>query len=294
MHIGIDVGGTKTRAALYRDQILAPSRKVRTPEGYDALVSTLVLLHDELTHAAGRRVDRVTVGLPGKVSAERVEWVPNLRYLDGRDLAADLSDRLGTDVFLANDAQLMLLGEAWRGVARGSDSAALVSLGTGIGGAIMFGGRIVRGANRSAGAFGWLNLDRHRPRDPDHGDLELQASGRALEEIGRACDPPLTTYQIVEQARAGQERAARIVAETARMLGVAAAMIASALDPEMVVFCGGLSEAFDLMADDVHAAFREYASPSVARTPITVAELGSAAALHGAVRAAMLGESVFG
>ena len=292
MHIGFDVGGTKVQGALLRDGELIRSRKVPTPRDYDGLVSVIGCLHDEL--AGGRtEVERVAVGLPGTVSARRVHWVPNLRYLDGSDLAADLADRVGADVLLANDAQLTLLGEAWRGAAARRDSAALVSVGTGIGGAIMFGGRIIRGANRSAGAFGWLNLDVNDARDPDHGNLELRASGRALEGIGRACTPPMTTYQIIENARAGLEPAVGIVGRLAHMLGASAAMIASVLDPETIVFAGGLSEAFELMAPDIRGAFAEFSSPSVRRTPLVPAALGPAAPLYGATRAASLGRAVF-
>lgn len=293
MHIGFDVGGTKIQGALLRNGELIRSRKVPTPSDYDGLVSMIGRLHDELTGGRGR-AERMAVGLPGTVSDQRVQWVPNLRYLDGRGLAVDLADRVGVDVLLANDAQLTLLGEAWRGAAVQRDSAALVSIGTGIGGAIMFGGRIIRGANRSAGAFGWLNLDADGPRDPDHGNLELRASGRALEAIGRACTPPMTTYQIIENARAGREPAAGIVGRLGHMLGVSAAMIASALDPETIVFSGGLSDAFDLMAPGIRAAFTDFCSPSVRRTPLVPAALGPDASLCGATRAAMLGESAFG
>lgn len=293
-HIGFDVGGTKIQGAAVRDGVLTRAAKTATPDGYAALIAALTAGYTELTGDGGAPVERVAVGLPGQVGTERVSWVPNLGYLDGRDLAGDLATRFGTDVLLANDAQLALLGEAWRGAASGADSAVLISLGTGIGGALMFGGRIVRGANRSAGAFGWLNQDLNDPSDPRHGNLELRASGRALEELGRACRPPRTTYELIADARAEREPGASIIAATARRLGVAVASIASVLDPQMIVLAGGLSTESDLLAPGIQAAFDEFSSPSVKSTPIVASALGADAALYGTVRAAMLGEPGFG
>jgi predicted NBD/HSP70 family sugar kinase len=120
-----------------------------------------------------------------------------LPFLDGKDLAADLSERLGADVIVSNDAQLALLGEIWCGAAQNRQSAVLISVGTGVGGAIMMGGKIIRGIHGSAGAFGWLNLDWREPSDPNHGYVERHASGSALEAIGRQLDPPLTSYEII-------------------------------------------------------------------------------------------------
>jgi predicted NBD/HSP70 family sugar kinase len=209
--------------------------------------------------------------------------VPNLPYLDGRPLAADLAGRAGAArVELGNDAQLALLGEAREGAARGCRSAVLVTVGTGIGGAVMAGGRIVRGARGSAGAFGWLPAA-GAAATADRGAFELAASGRALDRLaggGRGA------RDLVDAARAGEPAARAAVEAYGRVLGTGVAALASILDPEVVLVGGGLSEAMDVLAGPVAAAVAASASPNGRQVPVRAAALGPAAGAVGAVHAA--------
>lgn len=288
MYLGIDVGGTKIQGAYLRQRAVILTNKFATPtSGYEALLAAMQRVAEEAMQVNGE-VRRIGVGVPGTVTEQGVSWVPNLPFLDGKDLAADLSERLGADVVVSNDAQLALLGEIWRGAAQKRRSAVLISVGTGVGGAIMQGGKIVRGVHGSAGAFGWLNLDWREPSDPGHGYVERHAAGSALEAIARQLDPPMTSYEIITRARTGDSVCVDIINRFSKLLGIACASIASMLDPEVLIFSGGLADAFDLFSDKLREGMWEAGSPGVRETPLIVARLGKDAAAYGALRAAML------
>lgn len=286
-YLGIDVGGTKIQGAyLKEDQPLLTAQLDTPTSGYAAFVDALQQVAAEVQRHSGR-LTRLAMGLPGTVTEERVNWVPNLPFLNGKDLAGDLSALLGIEVELANDAQLALLGEVWRGAAQMRRSAILVSVGTGVGGALMLGGRIVRGLHGSAGAFGWLNLDWRAGADPEHGYVERHASGSALNELAHQLDPALTSRELIARARAGDPASQAAVQHFAEILGAACASIASILDPEVLILAGGLSETFDLLAPTLQAQVRRLGSPAVRQLQITPARLGKDAAAYGALRVAM-------
>jgi glucokinase len=289
--VGLDVGGTNLRllaedpggrrTPLLNAPVPAPPDRGEPGDAaYHAFLATV----DKLIGEAGvaGRVAGLGAGLPGTVDGARPAWVPNLPYLDGRPLAADLATRVGAaHVELGNDAQLALLGEAEEGAARGCRAALLVAVGTGIGGAIMAGGRIVRGARGSAGAFGWLPAG-GTAATPDQGAFELAASGRALDRLAG----PGGSRALVAAARAGDPEAVATVAAYGRALGTGIAALASILDPEVVLLGGGLSEAADVLAEPIAAAAAEAASPNGRRVPLRPAALGAAAGAVGALHAA--------
>lgn len=289
MDLGIDVGGTKTQGAFLRDGEVALTARVATPSDYEHLLVTLCALVAEAARVAGEPVTRLGIGVPGTAAGEHVTWVPNLPYLDGKELGVDLRTHAGvTAVVVGNDGQLALLGERWRGAARGAADVVLISVGTGVGGALCVNGKLVRGRHGSAGALGWLNLDRHAPPDPQHGYVELHGSGSALSDLGRMLTPPRSSYELVARARTGDPVACAAVGYVAEVLGAALASVASIVDPELIVFSGGLADAFDLFAGPIRESMRLRGSPSVRATPVVASALGVHASAWGALRAATL------
>src|SRR5690242_12205623 len=232
---------------------------------------------------AGGSAATLAVGLPGQVTAGRCVWIPNLRFLDGSPLAALLEERLSVPCRLSNDAQATLVAEGREGAALGHPDALLLAVGTGIGGAVQIGGRVIRGAHGCAGSFGWLPLS-GGARDVDHGEWETAASGRSLEARG---EPWGSVQNMLAAAREGDPRARETVTAEARLLGRGAAALASIFDPGVVVFAGGLVQAFDLLATPMREAMADYASPAGRAIPVVPAALGSTAGVIGALHLAL-------
>jgi glucokinase len=284
-YLGIDVGGTKILGAyLVREEPELTVQLATPTSDYTAFIGAINQVVEE-TRQRGGTINRLCIGLPGTVTGERVIWMPNLPFLNGKNLAGDLAGLLKLPVELANDAQLALLGEVWRGAARHSRSAVLLSIGTGVGGAIMVGGNIIRGVHGSAGAFGWLNLDWREAANSEHGYVERHVSGSALNELARRLDLAMTSRDLIARVRNNDEASKEVVRHFSTLLGIACASIASILDPEIIIIAGGLSEAFELFAPILHEQIEGYGSPSVRGLSIVPALLGKDAAAYGALRA---------
>jgi predicted NBD/HSP70 family sugar kinase len=290
MYFGIDIGGTKIQFAVgSKDGKVVILNKVSTPKRYQELLELVVVNFREAERIHGRgAITHAGIGIPGTFTKEKVIWVPNIPCLEGEDLAADLRVRLKADVFMGNDAQLALVGEVWKGVGQGRKDAVLMSIGTGIGGAIMVGGKLIKGRRGAAGAFGWLNLDTSIPGDKNHGYLENFASGLAIEKIGREMDPVLTSFEIVRRARLGDELCIKVMEKVGHLIGVSLASIASVLDTEILILSGGLSEVLDVFEDSMNRSFLEYSAPGVLEVPCVQSVLGNLSGVYGAVRLAMV------
>jgi predicted NBD/HSP70 family sugar kinase len=290
--VGLDVGGTHVRVAKALEAGVQSDVATHTlPAAYDAFV-------DAAAAWFGPEVEAVGVGLPGHVRENRPVWIPNVPWLDGRDLAGDLAHRSGARVTLANDGQCALLAELHDGAARDVGDVILVAIGTGIGGAVARGGRLVRGAHGTAGAFGWLPAPppaadarrgaSERGERPQHGAWERRASGSALR-------------QRIESAGLGADALRTGLGDDARTLldaylddvAVGLAALASIFDPARVLLSGGVAELLASRLDDLEARMRRYASPVEADTTLRIADHGAAAGARGALRLAILGEGAF-
>jgi predicted NBD/HSP70 family sugar kinase len=290
--LGFDVGGTQIRSGVYDGHLVRLLDPQPTPQDYPAFLECLERLYHQASSLVGPP-QALGLGLPGIWRDETIQWVPNIDYLAGQRLIPNLERRWQLKAVIANDAQMALLGEVWQGAARQCQSATLLSLGTGIGGAILVGGRVVRGAHGSAGAFGWLSAGPDDPGDQDHGPLERQASGTALERLGRELRPPRSAHQVVEEARLGVVLCQELIGLIAARLGAGIAGLVSALDPAVLILCGGLSEAFDLLEAPMRASLERLASPNGRQVPIRVAVLGTNAGVYGAIHAARAEGEVF-
>ncbi|MCL6516046.1 ROK family protein [Alicyclobacillus sp.] len=293
--LGLDVGGTKIRAAVAEGAEILACETVPTPDSFPGFRRAVTALAERLQMRQGTAVQRVGVGIPGARLADETCWVPNLPYLTGHRLAADLSAWLGAPAAVENDAQLALLGECWLGAARGLQDVVLISIGTGIGGAILYGGRVCRGAHGGAGAFGWLQAGPGAPaEEPDTEGghcvtFEGRAAGRALDQRSLTWRTGANGHELAAAVRAGDAKAAAVWRTWAKELADGIAALASALDPQVILVTGGLSGAFDLLSPAIEAAMQRRASPLVRQTPVAVAALGENAPLYGALRLAQTG-----
>ena len=258
VHVGVDVGGTKVLAVELAggatDLVVASSAQVPMPgrSASDAEVEKAVA-QAALDVAAGRPLSGVGLSAAGLVdrAGERVRFAAHLPWRD-----APVRDRLrelvGVPVVLDNDANCAAHAELVAGVLRGASSALLVTVGTGIGGAVVLDGRVVRGANGMAGEFGHIQVV------PDglacecglRGCWEQYCSGRALERVSRAVlGSHLDGPEVADLARNGHPVARQAFATVGTWLGVGIAGLVSALDPETVVVGGGVSAVGDLLLE---------------------------------------------
>lgn len=248
--VGVDVGGTKLLAlAVAEDGSVADRRRLTSPRGdADALVTTIV----DAVGALGPGLP-VGVGVAGAVGRDgTVRYGPNLEIADV-PLEARLHRELGVPTSVKNDATVALYGEYRAGAARGARDAVMLTLGTGVGGAILVDGQLVEGASGMAGELGHVPVRDGGRRCPcgNRGCLEAYASGTAIGLAARAAlaetDRPSSLSDVeevdgkavTEAALADDELALDVMREAGYWLGVGLVGIVNALDPEVVVVGGG-------------------------------------------------------
>ena len=303
--LGVDIGGTKiaalriSPAGEIRASTVVPSPATDQEAALPAIEAAAAAVLDDDVVAIG-------VGMAGLVDVRSgvLLSTPNLVWRD-LPLAAALGERFGLPVTVDNDATAAAWAESRLGASRGHDDSLFVGVGTGIGGGIVAGGRLLRGAHGLAGEIGHMIVE---PGGPlcgcgNRGCWEQVASGLAIsrageravtEEPGSAIarlaggDPSRATGELVtEAAREGDDVAVAILGEVARRLGEGVAGLVNVLDPDIVVIGGGVGEAGDLLFGPLREAFRATVEGVDVRpkVPITPAQLGNDA---GAIGAALL------
>ena len=292
-YVGVDVGGTKVLAVRVGASGAVEATATRPMPGRTAPVAEV----ETAIAAAARDVQGERPPVALGVSAAGLVDADGERYLFGAHLPwreapvrRSLADRTGLPVVLDNDANCAAYAELHTGAARGARSALLITIGTGIGGAIVLDGRVVRGAHGLAGEFGHMQVV---PGGLDcecglRGCWEQYCSGRALERVtrvalGRHLDGP----EVSALARAGDAVARHAFGSIGTWLGVGVAGLVSAFDPELVVVGGGVSAVGDLLLAPARRALGESLQGTAYRAvpPLVPAALGPEA---GAVGAALL------
>jgi predicted NBD/HSP70 family sugar kinase len=285
--LGLDLGARFLRGAICdlegairarQDVEIAGADGVAALDAVDALRGALV----RASGLAGAQIDGAVVGVPGAVAGPdgEVALATNVPGIEGTAFGAALRRRLGLDVTLENDINLAAVGERWRGVARGVDDFAFLSVGTGLGAGIVLHGELHRGRN---GAAGELDLARAGRNDTDPCAAALSelaaavAAGRDPETILR---PPFDAPSVFAAARSGDAVAREIVHEEARRIALHIVPIMAVADVELVVIGGGVGANGDLLLDPIRALLAEQL-PFAPR--VEVSALGDAAVLTGAL-----------
>jgi len=304
--LAVDLGGTKLAAALVTREGRVLTRKSVQVDRSSALapVKQIVELARGLVGAKSLR-GRVTaagVAVPGLVRRDGSVWAPNLPGWKKMALARRLKSALRVTVVVESDRNAAVLGEAWRGAARGRNDAIVLILGTGIGAGILSGGRLVRGAHELSGCAGWMVVT-DEPAAKGHrlGQLESLAAGPAIaraakrelarDKRGLLKEVPadmIDAHKVAEAARHGDRLGIEVYLRAGRLLGYGVANLVSLFDPEIVVIGGGLAGASDLFLDTLRRAMKERAQPIAAKkVKVTVSRLGSEASLLGMAWVAM-------
>lgn len=306
MLIGVDLGGTNLRTALVSPdgEILEKRKEAsRASDGHEKVLSRLIeniKAQRDVGARQGHQVASVGVGAPGIINIDRgmVVKSPNFPDWNNLPLKAELEQALSIPVFIENDANAAALGEQWRGAGKGIGSMILLTLGTGVGGGIVLDGRIWHGADGMAGEIGHMTVlpDGRQCGCGNTGCLEMYASARgvvrnyrdALEAGGLPCPDDLTSRQVYQAAREGNEAAVLAMQEMGRFLGIGIANLINIFNPEMVVVGGGVRDAWELFIETTRREVLKRAFEVPARRARIVASLlGDDAGMVGAAAVAL-------
>jgi len=300
--IGVDLGGSKLLAGAVDPDWGVHHRSVRpvVGVGQGELLASCVAAVEEAVEAAGGEVVGVGFGIPALVDRPRgVAISSNHLPLAGVRFADIMGERIGLPVWIDNDANLAALAESGQGAAAGARDAVVLTLGTGIGGGLILGGELYRGASGGAAELGHMTVQADGPpcpgACPNHGCLEAMASGIALAREGArlglsgAPGEPLTGAQVTELAHDGNAAAGEAVRVVGTWLGVGIAALLNAFDPEVVVVGGGVIAAGELLLGPARAEAARRALPARSAVPIRAARFGQEAGLLGAAALAWEG-----
>ena len=298
MRIGIDLGGTKTEAiVLGEDGEILVRRRIDSPRGaYDATVRAIKELVDAVATETGCGMDAtVGVGIPGAISPiTGLVKNANSTWLIGKPLDEDLRNAVNRPVRLANDANCFALSEATDGAGQGYQMVFGIILGTGVGGGIAIDGRTHSGVNAIAGEWGhnplpWPQAVGGLDENPGptcycgkSGCIETFLSGPGLaNDLAASGGTKIPATEIDRLAKLGDERAVAAMHRYVDRLARAISGVVNILDPDVIVFGGGLSH-LDIIYDVLPKALGQYVFSDVCNTPCVRNKHGDSSGVRGA------------
>ena len=310
--IGVDMGGTKLIAGAVDSRLGVHHRTWRAVTGLDqpALLDVAVDAVTEVREAAGAEVEAVGFGIPSLIDQRTGKAVISVNLsLAGIPFATVMEERLGLPVFVDNDTNAATLAEHRAGAARGCNEAVMLTIGTGIGGGLIIGGRLYRGAIGAGAELGHVVIDLDGPPCqgdcPNRGCVESLASGTALarEAVQMAAERPdsglgralaegieLAGPLVTELAHDGDQAAIEVIELIGRRLGVALASFVNIFNPEVIVIGGGVIAAGELLLAPAREVVAERAlPPSRDEVQIVAARFGVEAGMIGAAALAFDG-----
>jgi glucokinase len=329
--IGVDLGGTNLRVAAVDEQGCLKEKVTfgtKTIVGRDQVLNDMCNAIRQTTAKYQKQGSLlgVGIGVPGIIDMETgmMRESPNLPGWADYPVRVEIEKRMNTPVILENDANCAALGEKWLGAGRHVGDMLMLTLGTGVGGGIVIGGKIHHGMTGMAGEFGHMTVepDGNQCGCGNRGCLEQYSSATAVVRMAReaiaageapglakaaSSDVEFSAKEIYNLAIQGDEGARKIFRRAGRALGIALATLINGLNLEMYVIGGGASSAWEAFSPSVFEELRRrsmvwaatapadpLASPSGAsamvepggarKTIVTRALLGSDAGLYGAAR----------
>jgi predicted NBD/HSP70 family sugar kinase len=285
--LGIDIGANKVLVLVadLSGEVLATERRRTEPGALLEQVEEAAAA--ALAAAEVSALNAVGVGTPGVVDpvSGRVSLAPQLPGWEGIELGSRLEPAFGCPVLVDNEVRLSLLAERWRGAAQEIDDAFFVQIGIGIGGGVLFGGKVYRGAGGAAGEIGYLPLFDEEEASDGLGPFEHAAGGTAFARLAQKAGLAAVDAETVFAAAAAGDATAIEVLETlldrlAR--GIAAAIVV--LNPATVIIGGGISRAGEQLRGPLEQRIRALV-PVPPR--IILSQLGDEAVALGGVRLAL-------
>ncbi|MDA0772524.1 MAG: ROK family protein [Cyanobacteria bacterium] len=248
--VGIDMGGTKIAACPFVNGQLVKDQELREPtpqNDAEAILQTMTNMIEELKKT--NDIKAVGISTAGIVSNDGVMigGCGNIKGWKGTKVKAELEKRLGITVEVENDANCAALAEATVGCAKNYDPVLLVIVGTGIGGGIIWGNKVWRGANYAGGEIGHIKLTDKKARRCTCGDWdcwEAYASGTGLQNTSHLffADPEMDNYKLMDLHHKGDQTAIDVINQWHDYLALGMASVINTLDPEAVVVSGGMAQ----------------------------------------------------
>lgn len=292
--IGVDLGGTNLRIAAVDDRARLLEKVTLGTQvvlGRDRVIDDMCQAIRGLTQKYGGEsaLQGIGIGVPGIIDMRRgmLRESPNLPGWADYPVRAEIERRLGTRVILENDANSAALGEKWLGAARDVDDMAMLTLGTGVGGGLVLGGRIWHGMTGMAGEFGHMTVEPEGVpcKCGNRGCLEQYASATAVVRMAREtiesgaqglarsanADPEFSAKAIYNLAIQGDEDARKIFRRVGQVLGIVIANLVNALNLRMYVVGGGVSSAWDAFAPSIVEELRRRSMVYAATAPGVIA-----------------------
>lgn len=287
----VDIGGTKTAAALVRGGTVLARIQAPTPatDGAAAVLDTAAAL----VRSLGGAPVAVGVGAPGLVdpgTGRVTAATSSIRGWSDVDVVAGTRTRLGLPGAVLNDVQAFTLGEAVHGAGRGLPTVLGVAVGTGVGGGVLAAGRLLTGRRGAAGHVGHVPVPQAVGLPCPcgaTGHVEAVAAGPAMAAgyAARTGAVGVALTEVVRRARAGDPAALAVITRAGEALGTALAGLANTLDPDVVVVGGGA--AVPELLDALRPAFAASCLPVLGEVALVPAALGTDAQLVGAAEAAL-------
>lgn len=311
--IGVDLGGTKIGSALLADgDNLLFHHKILLGHATGDEVGGLIRdrIRYLLAEAAqiGVSVTAAGISVPGICRPDGTVWAPNLPGWENYPLLAQLQHSFpGIDFYLTNDRACYILGEVWKGKARGCKEAIFIAVGTGLAAGILVNGEVLNGAHGVAGAIGWLG--HNRPYDEKYipmGCNEYYASGEGIVRYARevlAARPAyrgvcrtaesLTASLLFEAYDQNDEVAVEVVRNTVAYWGMTVANLVSTFNPEKIIFGGGVFGGHaSRLLEDIYKEALQWGQPvSMRQVELACSEIGEMAGLYGTLYHALQSEN---
>ena len=301
---GVDVGGTTVKMGLFNvdGEVLDKWEiKTRTENGGEAILPDIAAAANAKMEEKGIAKEEVAglgIGIPGPIDEEGV--VPHTANLGWgyKEVSKELSELTGLPCKGGNDANVAALGEMWKGGAAGYKNVVMVTLGTGVGGGIIIGGKILTGSNGAGGEIGHLHVDDNIPGQcgcGNKGCLEQVASATGITNLANqalaASDKPsmlregeVSAKTVFDAVKADDELAKEIAERFGKYLGTALANITAVTDPHAIVIGGGVSKAGPILLEYVEKYYQQYCFKSCKNVKFALATLGNDAGIYGCAK----------
>jgi glucokinase len=297
--IGIDVGGTKISAALFRPDGVIDRRNIqpvakKTGKQVVKTIGAMALSLMNHGKKGGCQVEAIGVGVPGIYDpVKKTVWAPNIPGWDHIPLWTELTEIINDSsvkLCIDSDRSCYILGEVWRGCAKGCTDAIFVAVGTGIGAGILSNNRIITGHNGIAGAIGWLVMETDNFENSASGTGIARIAKKALSEnrvtasvLDSISIDKITSYDVFSAFEKQDAVANAVIEDAIKYWGMCVANLVSIFNPQKIILGGGVFGPAIPLIDRIYAEAQKWAQPlSIQQVTLEPSTLQGDAGLYGA------------